>query len=137
MNNKIIEILIQLLGHLKEHDMDVDSLSDFSEGLITHGYDEIDVLEALNWFLEKLNTHTVRSTEVLEQGEKSVRILHEYERINIPPDVYGYLLKLKSLSVITSSQMEKILDYYILVGPNFLNESDINEIVANILFEEQ
>ena len=136
MNNKIIEILIQLLGHLREHDLDADSLSEFSEGLITRGYDEIDVSEAINWFLEKLSTHTVKSTEILEQNDKSVRILHEYERINIPPDVYGYLLKLKSLSVITSSQMEKILDYYMLVGQNSLNESDINEIIANILFEE-
>lgn len=136
MNNKIIEILIQLLGHLKEHDLDVESLNEFSDGLITGGYDEIDVNEAINWFLEKLNTHTVKSTEILEQQDKSVRILHEYERINIPPDVYGYLLKLKSMAVITGSQMEKIIDYYMLVGPNSLSESDINEIVANILFEE-
>ena len=136
MNNKIIEILIQLLGHLKENDLDADSLSEFSDGLITRGYDEIDVVEAINWFLEKLNTHTVKSTEILEQRDKSVRVLHDYERINIPPDVYGYLLKLKSMSIITSSQMEKILDYYMLVGPNSLNESDINEIIANILFKE-
>lgn len=136
MNNKIIEILIQLLGHLKENDLDADGLSEFSDVLITRGYDEIDVAEAIKWFLEKLNTHTVKSTEILEQKDKSIRILHDYERINIPSDVYGYLLKLKSISVITSSQMEKILDYYMLIGPNSLSESDINEIVANILFEE-
>ncbi len=136
MNNKIIEILIQLLGHLKEHDLDTDSLTDFSEGLITHGYDEIDISDAITWFMEKLNAHTAKSAEILEQDNKSVRILHEFERINISTDVYGYLVKLKALSVITSSQMEKILDYYMLVGPNSFNESDINEIVANIIFEE-
>jgi len=136
MNNKIIEILIQLLGHLKEHDLDAESLNEFSDGLLTRGYDEIDVSEAINWFLEKLSTHTVKSTEIFEQDDKSVRVLHEYERMNIPSDVYGYLLKLKSMAVITSSQMEKLLDYYMLIGSNSINDTDINEIVANILFEE-
>ena len=136
MNDKIIEILIQLLGHLKEHDLDIDSLSEFSDGLITHGYDEIEVAEAINWFFEKLNTHTVKSTGIIEQKAESVRVLHEYERMNISPEVYGYLLKLKSMSVITGAQMEKILDYYMIVGQNLMSELDINEVVANILFDQ-
>ena len=136
MNNKMIEILIRLLGHLKDHELDDDSLNDFSEGLILHGYDEMDVSEAVNWFLEKLNTHTVKSTEIVEQNKGSVRVLHDFERMNIPPEVYGYLLKLKSMSVISGTQMEKILDYYLLISPQSMNESDINELIAHILFND-
>jgi uncharacterized protein Smg (DUF494 family) len=83
MNNRIIEILIHLLGHLKDHDLDLDNLSEISDVLVTRGYDEIEIEEAINWFFEKIGTHSVKSSEIVEQREKSFRILHDYERINI------------------------------------------------------
>jgi uncharacterized protein Smg (DUF494 family) len=135
MNDKIIEILIQLLGHLKEHDLDIDSIGEFTDGLVTRGYDEHEVTEAIHWFIEKMNSRSVMSTEIHEQSSGSIRVLHENERINISPDVYGYLLKLKSMEVVTGAQMEKILDYYMLLGSNSMNDIDINEIIASILFE--
>ncbi len=137
MNDRIIKILIHLLGHLKHNELDSESLSEFSEALITRGYDEKEIAEAVHWFLEKLNSRTIMSTEILEQKKESVRVLHDYERINIPSEVYGYLLKLKSMSVITGTQMEKILDYYMLIGTNSLSDSDIDEIIASVFFEEQ
>jgi len=137
MNDRIIKILIHLLGHLKHNELDSESLSEFSEALITRGYDEKEIAEAVHWFLEKLNSRTIMSTKILEQKKESVRVLHDYERINIPSEVYGYLLKLKSMSVITSTQMEKILDYYMLIGTNSLSDSDIDEIIASVFFEEQ
>lgn len=136
MNDRVIEILIHLLGHLKDHDMDTDSLSEFSDGLVTRGYDEREVIEAIQWFLEKLSSRTVLTTDVIEQRKGSVRVLHDFERMNIPPDTYGYLLKLKSMGVINGAQMEKILDYYLLVGNSVHNESDINEVVADVIFDE-
>ena len=136
MNEKTIEILIQLLGHIKENDLDVESLSEFSESLVTRGYNEREVAEALSWLFEKLNFLTVKSTEIAEQKQESVRILHDYERLKISPKVYGYLLKLKALSVINGSQMEKVLDYCMLLGADTLQESEIDEIVASILFDD-
>ena len=136
MNEKTIEILIQLLGHIKENDLDVESLSEFSESLIIRGYNEREVAEALSWLFEKLNFLTVKSTEIAEQKQESVRILHDYERLKISPEVYGYLLKLKALSVINGSQMEKVLDYCMLLGADTLQESEIDEIVASILFDD-
>jgi len=125
-----------LLGHLRENDLDVESLKDFSESLVVHGYNEHDVAEALGWLFDKLNFMTVSSTEIAEQKEKSVRILHDYERMKIPTNVQGYLLRLRNMSVINSPQMEKIIDYCVLGGDN-VTESDIDEIMANILFREQ
>ena len=136
MNDRVIEILIHLLGHLKDHDMDSDSLNEFSDGLVTRGYDEGEVIEAIQWFLEKLNSRTVLTTEILEQKKGSVRVLHDYERMNIEPETYGYLLRLKALGVITGAQMEKILDYYLLMGQHNHNEADVNEVVADVIFDE-
>ena len=136
MNDKTIEVIIMLLGHLRENDLDVESLRDFSETLVVHGYNEHDVAEALGWLFDKINFMTVSSTEIAEQKAESVRILHDYERMKIPPEAYGYLLRLRNLSVISGSQMEKIIDYCVLAGEN-VTESDIDEIMANILFSEQ
>ena len=55
MNDKTIEVIIMLLGHLRENDLDVESLKDFSESLVVHGYNEHDVSEALGWLFDKLN----------------------------------------------------------------------------------
>ncbi len=137
MNEKTIEILIQLLGHIKENDLDVESLSEFSESLVTRGYNEREVAEALSWLFEKLNFLTVKSTEIAEQKQESVRILHDYERLKISPEVYGYLLRLKALSVINGAQMEKVLDYCMLLGADTLLETEIDEIVASILFDDR
>ena len=76
------------------------------------------------------------ATDVLEQQKGSVRILHDIERMSIAPETYGYLLKLKSLGVLTGSQTEKILDYFLLMNPRAYNETDINEVIADVIFEE-
>ena len=133
MNDKTLELITLLLGHLRENNLDVESLKEFSESLVIHGYNEHDVAEALGWLFDKLNFMTVNSTEIAEQKEDSVRILHDYERIKISPEVYGYLLKLKNMSIITGSLMEKIIDYCVLAGDK-VTESDIDEIIATILF---
>ena len=137
MNDKMIEILIHLLGHLKDHDLDSDSLNDFSDGLITSGYDENEIIEVINWFLSKMNSRPVVSVDILEQKSGSIRVLHGYERLNISTETHGYLLKLKSLAVITAVQMEKVLDYLLLLAPYRVSDDELNEIVANVLFEEQ
>ena len=136
MNDSIIRILILLIGHLKDNELNSESLSDFSEGLVTRGYSEKEINEAIQWFFEKLNTRTIMSTDIIEQKTESVRILHDYERMNVPKEVYGYLLKLKSTSVITGSQMEKIIDYCVLSGFDPSEDIDISEIIAGVLFEE-
>lgn len=135
MNDKTIELIIMLLGHLRENNLDVESLKEFSESLVIHGYNEHDVAEAMGWLFDKLNFMTVNSTEISEQKEDSVRILHDYERIKISPAVFGYLLKLKHLSIIKGAQMEKIIDYCVLAGDS-ITESEIDEIMAAILFRE-
>ncbi len=137
MNDKMIEILIHLLGHLKDHDLDSDSLNDFSDGLITSGYDENEIIEVINWFMSKMNSRPVVSVDILEQKSESIRVLHGYERLNISTETHGYLLKLKSLAVITAVQMEKVLDYLLLLAPYRVSDDELNEIVANVLFEEQ
>lgn len=135
MNEKTIEILIQLLGHIKENNLDVESLNEFSESLVVRGYSEREVAEALSWLFDKFNFLTARSTEIFEQKKESVRVLNEYERLKISPQIYGYLLKMKSQSIITGRQFEKIMDYCMLLGSNAIGESDIDEILASILFE--
>lgn len=136
MNDRTIEILIQLLGHIKEHSLDIDSLSDFSEALVIRGYNENEIAEALGWLFERFNLQTADASDIVEQKKESVRVLGDFERLKISPRVYGYLLKLQSLSVITGSQMERVIDYCMLLGSDAVSEVDIDEIVANILFDE-
>ena len=135
MNEKTIEILIQLLGHIKDHNLDMESLNEFSEHLVTRGYSENDVSEALGWLFDRLSVLAGKSSGVLDQKTESVRVLHDFERMKISPDMFGYLLKLRSTGVVTAAQMERVIEYCLLFGPAPASEADINEIVASILFE--
>ena len=135
MDDKTLEVIIKLLSHLRDNDLNPESLKEFSESLVFLGYNERDVAEALGWLFEKLNFMTVRSTEIAGQQDGSVRILHDYERMKIPPEIYGYLLKLRNLSIINASQMEKIINFCVM-GGDTVTEFDIDELVANIIFHE-
>jgi len=135
VTNKTIEILIYLLGYLKDNSFDVESLSEFSENLIGSGYTENDIAEALGLLLEKYNVLPAHSSEIAEQDEKSVRILCDFERLKISPEVYGYLLKLRALTIINGAQMERIIDYCMFVDSRKITESDVNEFLAALLFE--
>lgn len=137
VNDKTIDILIQLLGHIKDHSLDMESLNEFSEILVNRGYNEREVAEALGWLFERFNLISMQSSDVAKPSGESVRVLHEYERMKIPPDIYGYMLKLLSLGVIDGPRMEKVIDYCMLLGADGITENDINEIVASILFEER
>ena len=135
MTNETIEILLHLFGYLREHDFNMEKIQEFSEALVTQGYREKEVTEALSWLFEKMSLMSSLPTKLAEQSDKSVRVLSEYERMRISPDVYGYILKLHSMSLISGSQMEKILDYCMVMGSQELTPSDINDILASLLFE--
>jgi len=136
MNDKTIEILIFLLGYLKEKNFDEESLSEFSEHLVVSGDSENDVAEALGILFDRFNHAPAKTDDMLEHKAGSVRILNDMERINISPGIFGYILKLRSLSLINSSQMERILDYCMFNDSERMTEADIDEIVAEIIFDD-
>ena len=136
MQNKAVEILIHLLGYLAEHNFEFDALDDFSEQLVMNGYSEHDIAEAVGLLMERFNATPVASTELSEQSTTATRMLSGHERLVIPPQVYGQLLSFRSRGILNAAQLEKTLDYCMFLGANRLMDYDINEIVANVLFEE-
>ena len=135
--NRTIEILIHILGYLKEHNFDFDTLGEFSENLLVNGYDEDEVAEAFSLLFDKISVISSESTEFAIQNERSMRVLSSLERLKIPSAVFGYLLKLRSTNVISSGTMEKVIDYCMLMDPKDITESDIDEVIANLLFDEK
>ena len=136
MQNKAVEILIYLLGYLAENNFEIDTLSDFSEQLVMNGYSEQDIAEAVGLLMERYNTIPVTSTDLSEQSATATRMLSGHERLVIPTQVYGQILSLRSRGILNAVQLEKTLDYCMYLGTNRLADFDINEIVANVLFEE-
>ena len=136
MNDRTLEILIHLLGYLKEHNFDFDGLGDFSDYLIGNGYTEYEVAEAVDVLLDKFAGLTAQSSEIAVRKETSVRVLNEYERLKIPSSIYGYLIKLQSLGLVTPMHIERIIDYCLFLDSFNITEEDINEVLASIIFED-
>ncbi len=135
MNNKTIEILIYLLGYLAENNFEFDNLSEFSEHLVINGYNEQDIAQAVHLLIERFNTVPLLAIDPDHPGG-SIRMLSDQERVAIPSHVYGQLLVLRSHGILNALQLEKAIDYCIFLGARRVNEYDIHEIVANILFED-
>ena len=90
--------------------------------------------------LEKTQKELAKIKVEAESGNGAIKVTANGQQkilsIKISPDVYGYLLKLRHMSIITGSLMEKIIDYCVLAGDR-VTESDIDEIMATILFRDQ
>ncbi len=135
MTNKTMEILIFLLGYLKDSNFDDESLSDFSESLVLNGYSENEVADALGMLLEKLDFVHLKPELVHKHRETSTRILSDYERVNIRPEMFGYISSLKTHGIVNAAQMEKLIDFCLFAGTK-VSEYEIDEMVAAIIFED-
>ena len=125
-----------LLGYLKDSNFDDENLGDFSESLILNGYSENEVADALSMLLEKLDFVHLKPEDVEEHRKTSTRILSDYERVSVSPEIYGYILRLKSLSVINAGQMEKLIDFCMFAGSKKVTGEEVDEMVAAIIFED-
>ncbi len=80
----------------------MESLNEFSENLAVRGYSEMEISDALGWLFDRLNLLTGKPSDMVEQNRDSVRVLHDFERMKIAPELFGYLLKLRSTGVISA-----------------------------------
>jgi len=128
---KIIEIIVYLLGELKKNkqlgDIELENLSHL-------GYTQNEINTAFSWIYTKIyagdkifNDEKARS--------KSFRMLHDVEKNVVTPEAYGYLIQLRELGVITDMDMEVIIDKIMLSSYNKIDVEDIKGYIAAYLLD--
>ncbi len=128
---KIIEIIVYLLGELKKNkqlaEIDLENLSNL-------GYTQNEINTAFGWIYSKIYAGEKIFNE---EGAKnrSFRVLHDVEKNVIAPEAYGYLIQLKELGLITDMDIEVIIDKIMLSAYNKIGLEDIKGYIASYLLD--
>lgn len=128
---KIIEIIVYLLGELKKNkqlgDIELENLSHL-------GYTQNEINTAFSWIYTKIYAgEKIFNDETA--SNRSFRMLHDVEKNVITPEAYGYLIQLRELGVITDLDIEVIIDKIMLSSFNKIDVEDIKGYIAAYLLD--
>lgn len=127
MQDKILEIVVYLMNRLTDHQGSLSNFDEMSADLRSMGFTDTEISSAYNWLLKHFEDYPDSFSYAHNKkiSSSAVRILSEMERNVISPEAYGYLLQLRHLDLLTTEQLEMILDRCAL----FVNEPiGLNEI---------
>lgn len=128
---KIIEIIVYLLGELKKHkqlgEAEIENLSNL-------GYTQNEINTAFSWIYSKIYAGEKIFTEENKKS-KSFRMLHDVEKNIITPEAFGYLIQLKELGLINNIDIEVIIDKIMLSAYNKMDVEDIKGYIAAYLLD--
>ncbi len=135
MGNRVLEIVVFLMSHIKDHQGQLENLDDVSSYLKSHGFTDNEISSAYSWVLDQIQTDD--DFLVAEgQAKHSVRILSDWDRRNFTIEAVGYLLQMRYLGLLHDSQIELILERATLLGSTPVDLEQIKMIVGSMLFKE-
>jgi uncharacterized protein Smg (DUF494 family) len=132
MQEKIVEIIVFLINEMR-HDkrlgeIDLAQLSD-------KGYTENEISTAFSWMFDKINMGEKILNGEQSGSQHSHRILHETERSVFTPEGHGYLIQLRELGLLDDMDLETAIDRIMMAGFGEVGISEVNTIVASIMFD--
>lgn len=132
MQEKIVEILVYLIGELRNNipinDIDLSVLS-------KKGYSATEISTAFNWLFEKISDGENIITDTAPSSPHSHRVLHDAERAVINAEAYGYLIQLRELGLITEMDIEVIIDRVMMSGYAAIDLQEVKTMVAQLMAE--
>ncbi|MFH1008160.1 MAG: DUF494 family protein [Candidatus Latescibacterota bacterium] len=139
MQERVLEILVYLIGEYNQHQGSLHNISNLSQGLVGLGYTENEINTAFSWLAERLRGQStaISSDEEMKEGVQGHRMLHEVERLILTPKAFGYLIQLRELGLIDAYQMETIIERAMLMGSKNVAQDDIKALAASVLFENE
>ncbi len=132
MQEKIVEILVYLIGELRNNipinDIDLSVLS-------KKGYSTTEISTAFNWLFEKIADGENIITDTAQSSPHSHRVLHDVERAVINTEAYGYMIQLRELGLITDMDIEVLIDRIMMSGYTAIELNEVKTMVAQLMAE--
>lgn len=132
MQEKIVEILVYLIGELRNNipisDIDLTVLSQ-------KGYSTTEISTAFNWLYEKISDGENIITDIAPTSPHSHRVLHDVERSVINAESFGYVIQLRELGLITDMDIEVLIDRIMMSGYTTIDLQEIKTMVAQLMTE--
>jgi uncharacterized protein Smg (DUF494 family) len=129
MQEKIVEIIVYLMAELHaNHQFSEQTFATLTD----KGYTDTEISAAFGWIADKT---ALSERAALESNEHSFRILHSFERQYISADVYGYLLQLGQLGVMSHDQLESVIDRCVMSGMQPVDTRTVKLIIGALLVD--
>ncbi len=139
MQNRIIEVLMQIAEHLHNHPQDKSDVQEMTKTLTDQGYTPEEINAALVWLFQMMRPALadIRSEEK-EYSQpliKTIRILNDFENLILSTEAYGYLIQLRELGLIGNEQTESVMERALMSGSTEIGLEDMRMISASVLFD--
>ncbi|MFZ0391720.1 MAG: DUF494 family protein [Calditrichia bacterium] len=136
MEQKVIEIIEILLTEItRQQDARFPDVDLLSKKLLEKGYTEIDIEAAVEWISEIIEQNDEPESDMAaaEHRFPSFRVLNELEQRVFSPEAHGYLLQLHMLNLVTSLQLESIIDRCLMIGMDGIGLPDVKVISLQVI----
>lgn len=139
MYQRIMEILVILMDEFSDKSWKTEQMDQFGEDLLQRGYTEQEINTAFYWLYHRLNRDKnvpPQTLEVTEPSQTSHRVLHVLESRLLTPQAFGYLLQLRHLRLVSSKEMEEIIERLLLLDIRPASVEDVKIVTQSVMFDE-
>jgi uncharacterized protein Smg (DUF494 family) len=136
MDQRIVEILMYVIGEIQSRRIKLEEIEGISDELVQRGFSQREVATAISLVGERI-TGEVRRTNI---GSPSInvahRVLHDIERQYVSPEAHGYLLQMMHLGILDFADMEEIVERCMIMGNLNVGGDEVKMLVATHLLEK-
>jgi uncharacterized protein Smg (DUF494 family) len=129
---EILELITQQFRSFIEGDgLALEELTDL---LTSRDYESEDLRSAFELIVQLLEPVAEENYQPVEARSGRNRVLNHWERTNLTPQAYGYLLRLKQSGSLNDEHVELILERAGSLGARRMDVEDVEDLASWVLF---
>ncbi|MBU0507401.1 DUF494 domain-containing protein [bacterium] len=136
MDQRIVEILMYVIGELQSRRIRIEEIEGISDELMQRGFSQREVSTAISVFADRLLTESKRTFVAFPAFPYAHRVLHDLERQYVSPEAYGYLIEMARMSILDHEDVEEIIERCVLLGNLNVGGDEMKVFVATHLLEK-
>ncbi len=136
MDQRIVEILMYVIGEIQSRKIQVDEIEGISDELMQRGFSQREVATAFSFFMNRVNRDANRVEVSSPQRTLSYRVFHDVERQYLGPEAQGYLIQLTHLGLLNLTDVEELVERCMIMGNLNIGGEEMKMLVATHLLEK-
>jgi len=136
MDQRIVEILMYVIGEIQSRRIKVEEIEGISDELVQRGFSQREVATAIAVFAERLNGDSRRTVVSGPSCHGAHRVLHDVERQYVGSEAQGYLIQMLHLGILQHTDLEEIIERCMMLGNLNVGGDEIKMLVATHLLEK-
>lgn len=136
MDQRIVEILMYVIGEIQSRKIRVDEIEGISDELMQRGFSQREVATAFSFFMDRMNRDVSRVEIRRPERPLSYRVLHDIERQYVGPEAQGYLIQLTHLGLLDLTDVEELVERCMIMGNLNIGGDEMKMLVATHLLEK-